>query len=1107
MKNLFLFAAFWLITAQASTAQVSARLFRYPDVSEKHIVFAYGGDLWVVNKEGGTANKLSSPSGAEGFARFSPDGSKVAFSGNYDGNFDVYVIPTLGGIPTRITYHGMADRLTDWYPTGNQLLYTSSRESGKQRFSQFYKVSANGGMSEKLPLAYGEYGSLSPDGKKIAFVERSVVNATWKRYRGGMNGNIWIFDLETLASENISNTIAGSEMPMWSGDKIYYLSDRGDDLRANIWVYDTKAKTTTQVTNYKDFDIHFPAIGPKEIVYEAGGNMVLLDLATYKTRIVNINVVTDLITVKPRSEEVSKYATNFTISPDGNRALVEARGEIFNLPAEDGYIQNLTRSSGSAERFPAWSPDGKYVAYWSDKSGEYELTIKDMAPGGMEKKLTAMGPGYRYNIFWSPNSKKMVFVDQAMNINLFNMETNMVEKIDKDISLFEGGLQGWRCSWSSDSQWITYDKTGDNGLQSIWIYNAKTKVLKQATSGFYSDRNPVFDPDGKYLYLVTNRNFEPVYSDFDNSWSYPNSTELAAITLTKEEKSPLSIRNDTVAIAKAEDKAEAKDDKAKAEEKGKGKDKKTDVAKADDKKEAVKDSTKEVKIDFDQFEQRLVVLPPKAGNIGSLSAVSGKIAFMRYPNTGSGEEKASLQFFSLEDREEKTIMEGVDGYEASSDGKKILLLKDGQQGIVKFDADQKFEKQLRVKEMEMTINPQEEWKQIFTDAWRFERDFFYDKNMHGVDWNAVRTQYGALLTDCVNRSDVNFLIGEMIGELNASHTYRYGGDLEAPKMRQVGYLGIDWMKKDGFFAVGKVIRGAAWDNEVRSPLDEPGINVGEGDYILAVNGIALADYPDPWAAFEGLADKTVELTISKKPSWDGAKTIVIKTLDDETRLRNLAWIESNRQTVDKASGGKIGYIYVPDTGVEGQNELVRQFYGQWNKEGLVIDERFNNGGQIPDRFIELLNRKPLAYWDVRDGKNWQWPPVAHFGAMAMLINGWSGSGGDAFPDFFRKAGLGPLIGTRTWGGLIGISGSPPLIDGGGVTTPSFRMYNPDGTWFKEGHGVDPDIEVKEDPTALAKGIDPQIQKAIDQVMKDIQAKGPIQPKTPPMEDRSRNGKT
>jgi len=1104
MKNSFLLFCFFLFLLHTSDAQVNARLFRTPDVSATQVVFVYGGDLWIVDKEGGTASKLSSPSGAEGFPRFSPDGAKVAFSGNYDGNLDIYVIPTLGGLPTRITYHGMADRVNDWYPAGDKLLYTSSRESGKQRFSQFYKVDANGGVSEKLPLAYGEYGSLSPDAKQIAFTERSVVNATWKRYRGGMNGNLWIFDLETFASTNISNTLAGVELPMWKSDKIYYMSDRGPEQRENIWVYNIKTGTTEQVTHYTDFDIHYPSIGPKEIVYEADGNLYLLDLATHQSRMIRINVITDLISVKPRKESVSKYVSNVMISPDGNRALVEARGEVFSLPAEEGYIQNLTRSSGVAERYPAWSPDGRYVAYWSDKSGEYELTVRDLTHGSTEQKLTSMGPGFRYNIYWSPDSKKMTFVDQTMTINLYNMETNTVEKVDHDLKLFEDGLRNWRPNWSSDSQWLAYDRSMDNGNSAIFIYNTKTKLLKQATSGFYSDRNPTFDPDGKYLYLVTNRSFNPTYSDFDNSWSYPNASELAAITLTKEQESPLSTKNDTVAITKVEDKKDTdpKEDKASKS----NKEKKSDVAKEEEKKDE-KEKPKETKIDFDNFEQRLVILPPDAGNMGNLAAVDGKIAFVRYPNTGSGEEKAKLMYFDLEDRKEKTILENIGGYELSADGKKMLVSQDENWSIVDFDKDQKVDKKLSLADMEMTITPQEEWKQIFTDAWRFMRDFFYDPAMHGVDWNAIRTQYGSLIEHCVSRSDVNFVIGDMIGELNASHTYRGGGDNEVPKQRAVGYLGVDWAKKDSYFMVSKVIRGAAWDNEVRSSLDEPGVNVGAGDYILAVNGIALNEYPDPWAAFEGLADKTVELTVNSKPSWYGAKTVVVKTMSDEIRLRNLAWIEENRKKVDEASGGKIGYIYVPDTGVNGQNELVRQFYGQWNKEGLIVDERFNNGGQIPDRFIELLNRKPLAYWDVRDGQNWQWPPVAHFGSMAMLINGWSGSGGDAFPDFFRKAGLGPLIGSRTWGGLIGISGAPALIDGGQVTVPTFRMYNPNGTWFLEGHGVDPDIEVKEDPTMLAKGIDPQIQRAIDEVMKSIQAKGPIHPKVPPQENRARNGKT
>ena len=1107
MKHFLFLLAIIGFAGTSAHAQVSARMFRTPDVSQTQIVFTYGGDLWIVDKNGGTASKLSSPSGAEGFPRFSPDGSKVAFSGNYDGNTDIYVIPALGGIPTRITYHGMSDRLIDWYPSGDQLLYASSRESGKQRFSQFYKVDASGGFSEKLPVAYGEFGSLSPDAKQIAFNERSVLFDTWKRYRGGSNGNIWIFDLTTLASTNITNTDAGCELPMWHGDRIYYMSDRGAEQRDNIWMYDTKAKTTTQITQYSDFDIHFPSLGPSEIVYEANGDIYLLDLKTHQTRIVKINVITDLMAVKPRKEGVSKYISNVTISPDGNRALVEARGDIFSLPASEGFIQNLTHSSGSAERFPAWSPDGKYVAYWSDQSGEYELTVRDMTQGAQETKLTTMGPGYRYNIFWSPDSKKLVWVDQAMTFMMYDMDTKALVKVDQDPSLYEGGLRWWTPSWSPDSKWLAYSKSQDNGNGAIYIYDTRAKTTTKATSGFYSDREPSFDPDGKYLYLVTNRNFEPVYSDFDNSWSYPNSSQLAAITLTKDIASPLSTKNDTVAIAKAEEEKKDNEGEEKQETKSKGKGDTADKKGKEEDKADDKDKKKETKIDFDQFESRLVILPVESGNMGGLRAVSGKVVYSRYPNAGSGENNASLKYYDLEKREEKTVMDKVGGFEISADGKKVLVVKDGSYSITDLAADAKADKTIAVKDMEATIDPMAEWNQIFNDAWRFQRDFFYDKDMHGVDWNAVRAQYSALLPYCVSRADINFILGEMIGELNASHTYRGGGDGEVPKNRAVGYLGIDWEKKDGHFAVKKIVRGAPWDNEVRSPLDAPGVNIKEGEYILAVNGIALHELPDPYAAFEGLSDKAVELTVNSKPSFEGSRTVVVKTMGDETRLRNLAWIEGNRQEVDKASGGKIGYIYVPDTGVNGQNELVRQFYGQWNKEGLVIDERFNNGGQIPDRFIELLNRKPLAYWDVRDGKNWQWPPVAHFGSMAMLINGWSGSGGDAFPDFFRKAGLGPLVGARTWGGLIGLTGMPSLIDGGMVTAPTFRMYNPDGTWFKEGHGVDPDIEVKEDPTQLAKGVDTQLQKAIEAVMKNIAAKGPIHPKVPEQEDRSRNGKT
>ena len=1085
-RRLFLSAVICCILGTITTAQTIGKLFRYPDVSQTQIAFSYGGDIWTVAKEGGLATQLSSPKGSEISPKFSPDGKQIAFSGNYDGNIDIYVIPSQGGLPTRVTHHGMADRIQDWYPDGQHLYYTSSMHSEKQRFNQFYKISSEGGLPEKLPMAYGEFGSLSPDAKKIAFTDKSRVFRNWKRYKGGMAADIFVFDLETLESENITRHEANDEMPMWHGESIYYLSDKGPEQRYNIWQYDTKSREHKQVTSFADFDVHTPSIGPMEMVFEAGGKIYLLNLSDHQQREVVISVGSDLVAIKSRKESVEDHMQTMDISPDGQRTVVEARGELFSLPAKKGVIRNLSRTSGVAERYPAWSPNGRYIAYWSDRTGEYELTLRDLKEGNKEKTVTNLGPGFRYNLYWSPDSKRVVFVDQTMTIYMVDIETGTPQKIDQDVSLFEGGLRGFDVSWSPDSRWIAYDKSLDNGNSAIFIYDTQTKKAQQATSGFYSDSAPRFDPDGKYLYLVTNRDFDPIYSDFDNTWTYPNATQLAMVTLRKDIPSPLAPQNDTVAIVLEDDENE-KEAKEESEQ---------------DEDDAEEEDEKAVEIDFDAFERRLIVLPPHAGNMGNLTAVSGKIIFHRYPNSGSEGEENAVMYFDVKEQKEETIIKDVRGYAVSADGKKMLVVKGGQSGIIDVAKDQSIEDPLSLTEMQMTINPREEWKQIFNDAWRFERDFFYDKSMHGVDWVGLKEHYGQLIDHCMNRDDVNFVIGELIGELNASHTYRGGGDQETPESKSVGYLGVDWEEEEGHFKIKKIIRGAEWDNEVRSALDMPGVDVGEGDFVLAVNGVPLNEYTDPWGAFEGLAGKTVELTINDKPSYEGARMQIVETMSSETRLRHLAWIEKNRREVEEASDGKIGYIYVPSTGRDGQKELARQFYAQWNKEGLIIDERFNNGGQIPDRFIELLDRKPLAYWSVRDGKNWQWPPVANFGSMAMLANGWSGSGGDAFPDYFQKAGLGPVIGTRTWGGLIGISGSPSLIDGGSVTVPTFRMYNPDGTWFKEGYGVEPDIEVPEDPSELAKGNDTQLKAAIKQVMESIKKKGPIHPTPPGKEKRT-----
>jgi len=1087
MKKLLLVVSIFILSTANMLAQINARMLQYPDVSKTHIAFSYAGDLWTVPKEGGTATKLSSPKGQEVFPKFSPDGYQIAFSGNYNGNTDVYVIPTTGGIPTRITNHGMSDRIIDWYPDGKNLLYVNASESGKQRFSQFYKVSMKGGMPDKLPVPYGEHASLSPDGKQMVYTNKTESFRTWKRYRGGDAPDIWFFDLEKLTVDYIIQSPAGDEIPMWSGRKIYFLSDRGPEIRMNIWSYNLDTKELKQVTKFTDYDIHFPSLGPSEIVFEAGGKLYLMSLTDEKFREVKVNAVTDAITLIPQSENVSKLIQNFSLSPDGKRAMFEARGEIFNVPAENGAVINLTKTSGTAERFPSWSPNGKYIAYWSDKSGEYELTVRDLEKPGDEKKLTSYGEGYRYNLYWSPNSRMLAFVDKAMEIMIYDMDKDKTYKVAQGKYWYQGALNNFKPSWSSDSRWLAYNNDRDNQASAVFVYDIKEEKSYQVTYGFYNDYEPVFDPDGKYLYFFTNRNFAPVYSDFENSFVYPNATNIALVTLTTEILSPLAPKNDTTSIKK--------DDLKKDESK--------DAKKEEPKKEEKKDDkSKEVKITFDNFENRVVVLPPTPGNFGHIAAVSGKLIFHRTPNSGSSDKNKPIYFYDLEKREEKKIVDDADAFEVSADGKKILIAKSGSFSVADIAENQKLDKKMPTAQLEATIDPKAEWKQIFNDVWRLERDFFYDKNMHGVNWDEMRERYGKLVDFCVTRWDLNYLIGELISELNASHTYRSGGDTDEADFKNVGYLGIDWEFANGAYRIKKIIDGAPWDSEVRSPLSMPGLKVKSGDYILAVNGESLDITQAPWKAFEGQAGKTIELTVNDKPSLDGAKKIVVQTIPTETRLRNLEWIESNRKRVEQASNGKVGYIYVPSTGAgDGQYELVRMFYAQYTKEALIIDERFNNGGQIPDRFIELLNRKPLAFWAVRDGATWQWPPVAHFGPKVMMINGWSGSGGDAFPDYFRKAGLGPLIGTRTWGGLIGITGAPALIDGGSITVPTFRMFDPDGKWFKEGHGVDPDIEVVDDPAQLAKGVDVQLERAIKEALNLLDKKSFTRPKVPAYEKR------
>lgn len=1096
--SLFIIALF---TLGSASAQISAKLMRYMDVSDSQITFVYGGDIWIVPKNGGTALQVTHSPGEESWPKFSPDGKEIAYTASYSGNSDVYVIPVTGGIPERITYNSFSDRLIDWHPDGKKLLFASSRENGISRINQFFMVDKTGGMPEKLKIPYGELASFSPDGNRLAYITKITENYPFKRYRGGMTSDILIYDFKSGKTERITDNEVNDGKPAWAGDKVYFLSDRDEKMRLNIWEYDTKTKVQKQITNYVDFDISFLSAGPSELVYEMGGDLYLMDLASQQSRKVEINVVSDLSTEMATTKDVSKNINNASAGPEGKRIVFEARGELFNVPEKEGFTINLTRSSGAFDQSPAWSPDGKTIAYWSDKSGEYELYLQDSEGKEEAKKLTKRGKGFGYPPAWSPDSKMLAFIDETNTIFIIDAESGSTTAAGNTRwNEGHGARFGYVISWSPDSKWITFTEQLDNANHALFVYNIDGKKKSQVTSGFYADSNPVFSADGKYLFYLTNRSMTAVYSDMeDGTWVYPNATQIASIALKADTPSLLEVKNDTVAI-----KTEKKDEeKSKADDKTESKDKKKDDAKKNDKKE---DGTK-VEIDFSNIESRLVILPPKAGNISALIPFEDKLVYLRRPNTGSGERSSSLHFFDFKEREEKEVMGNVSRVTATADGKSMLVMSQGKYGIIKPAPGQKIEKPVPTDGLEMELVPKEEWKEIFMDTWRRHRDFFYDPNMHELDWEGIRDQYMKLVDDARTRWDITNLQLNMVSELSAGHTYAGGGDAEDTPSRSNGFLGIDWEKDANGYKIKRIVRPAEWDTEVRSPFDQPGITVKEGDYILAVNGVKLETGKDPYAAFEGLAGKTVSLKISSSGKTEDARDIVIECLNpgQESMLRYLEWIENNRKMVDKLSDGKLGYIYMSNTSARGQLELVRMFYGQLDKKGFVLDERWNGGGQLADRFLELIQR-PVTYnlhW--RHGRDHTNPVKTNTGPVGMLINGWAGSGGDGLPWAFQELKAGPIVGERTMGILIGPATGHQLIDGGFITVPGARLYDNDGHWFWEGEGVRPDIKVWDDPNILMQGRDPQMEKVVEVLMESVKENKDMMTPAPPLQDRSAKG--
>lgn len=1115
------------VSTLCGQVQPSAGMLRDPDVSASHIVFSYADDLWIVERAGGTALPLASPAGLEQNPRFSSDGKTIAFEASYDGGNDLYVMSTSGGLPQRMTYHPGGESLCDWNPANGELVFSSSSYAGLGRQNRLMTVSADRPIPQPLPVPYGTNASISDDGQWLAYTPHSRDDRTWKRYRGGMASDVWLFHLENHTAKQITDFEGTDSFPMWHGKKVYYLSDSGPEHRLNLWVYDTTTEERSQVTKFSDDDCRSPAMGPGpdgkgEVVLQNGKSLYLVNLETGKPTQVEVTIPGDRPSLRPNFVDASKQIRGQDISPSAKRVALEARGDIWTAPVKNGSPRNLTETSGAHERDPAWSPDGQWIAYLSDATGEYEVYVTQSDGRGETRQITKGGNAFRFSPRWSPDSKYITFSDKTGSLFLCSVADGTVKKVAQDPQGSPPSV-----TWSHNSQWIAYSLAAKQmaGNSTIWVYQVQDGTQRKLTNGFFSDSSPAFDRKGEYLYFSSSRAFnQPQYEDVGTSFIYAGTEVLMAMPLRADVKSPFlpeideeswkeesSAKDDTK--EKEEKAADDSDESAKPEgekadepaqpegEKPEATDESKSEKKEKDSDKESDEKSKQFTIDFEGAEARAFQVPVEQGNFGQLAVNDkGQLLYTRRGSRGSGGDSGIFLYdINADEPKQSEVLKGVGGFTITADGSKLLV---GRGGLHVVDAKpgQKMEKQISTDGMMVQVDPRQEWKQIFHEAWRLERDFFYDPTMHGVDWDAVRDHYASMLDDCVTRRDLSFLIREMIAELNVGHAYYRETDLESGPGANTGVFGCSFVVEGDHLKIGQIYQGAAWDYDARSELIQSGVK--EGQYLLEINGEKVDSKTNPYQLVVGLRGTTVSITVSDDTEVDDDDLRVpIKMSSNDSDLRFRHWIESKRKYVEEKSGGKVGYIYVVNTGVPGQNDLFRQFYGQAAKEALIVDDRWNGGGQIPTRFIELLNRPVTNYWARRDAIDWTWPPDSHQGPKCMLINGMAGSGGDMFPALFKQNELGKLVGMRTWGGLVGISGSPTLVDGASVTAPSFAYYQKDGTWGIEGHGVDPDIEVIDDPEKMVNGGDPQLDAAIELMIKEIKENGYQPPQRPAYPDR------
>mgnify|MGYP001278387219 CR=1 FL=1 len=1075
MKKFFLGFLIAIYASFAAVAQESGRamIFRQPTMNKTDIVFVFAGDLWKVPRTGGNAERLTSSIGSETNPIFSPDGNWIAFTGEYDGNVDVFVIPATGGEPKRITYHPGADSVIGWTPDGKSVVFLSMRGSGMPVPRMYTMPVTGGGLPTELPFPMaGGTASFSPDGARIAYMPLAPAFAQWKMYRGGRTTKIWIGNLSDSSVEEIPRQNSNDFSPMWIGDKVYFLSDR-NGRNVTLFSYDTKTKKVTQVLENRGFDLKNASAGPDGIVYEQFGSINIFDPNSGKSTKVEINLNGDLPQVRPRYERVAQRIQNVALSPTGARAVFEARGEILSVPAEKGNARNLTNTPGVAERDPAWSPDGKWIAYFSDESGEYALHLRDQTGMGEVKKISLGNPSsYFYSPKFSPDSKKILFTDKRLNIWYLDLEKGTPVKVDTNT--YDSPFSVLDPNWSPDSKWIVYTKQLRNRLCAVHVFSLETGKTTQLTDGLSDARFAVFDKNGKYIYFTASTDNGPTLGWLDmSSFPFQTTRSVYAVVLKSTDSSPLAPESD---------------------------EEKTQDASEQPRQPGAKPEPVTVTIDFDKISQRIVALPIAARNYQGLVAGKAGTFFLieSIPQTGTASGPppgASVHRYDVEKRRAEKILDNVIHFDVSANGEKMLFGQMPARFTIASTVQplKPGEGVLNIGEMEVYVDPRAEWRQMYREVWRIQRDFFYDPTFHGVNIKMLEERYKPFLENIASRADLNYLFQEMLGNMTVGHHNSGGGDMPTPTRYQGGLLGADYRIENGRYRFVKIYDGENWNPGLRAPLTQPGVNVREGEYLLAVNGRELRAEDNIYSFFQQTAGRQVVIKVGPNPDGSGARQVTVVPVANEQNLRNLAWIEGNRRKVYELSGGKLAYVYLPNTSGAGYTNFNRYYFAQIDKDGAVIDERFNGGGSAADYMISYMSLPLMSYWSTREGEDFTTPAAALFGPKAMIINEYAGSGGDLLPFLFRQNKIGPLVGKRTWGGLVGIYNYPVLIDGGQVTAPRVAFRNLQGAFDVENKGVAPDVEVDLDPKMWRQGRDSQLEKAVELTLAELRKNPPRKP--------------